>query len=194
MDIYIKNLAQTIGAEPGITFQELFGKLEISLKSCPLCALANGKLCNLSDRIYDNADVEYLDATDSFGARVYTLGLVFVLSKAVRELFPDGKVSVSNAVSKGIYCKISIGKEVDYDTVSAINERMGSIIGRNIPFEHHKAHTSEVIELMKGVGRDDVAVRRPEQRRLLQDHDRVPGGQVRFRRSLLRRGRPHGRL
>ena len=156
MDIYIKNLGQTVGAEPGITFQELFGKLEISLKSCPLCALANGKLCNLSDRIYDNADVEYLDATDSFGARVYTLGLVFVLSKAVRELFPGGKVSVSNAVSKGIYCKISIGKEVDYDTVSAINERMGSIIGRNIPFEHHKAHTSEVIELMKGVGRDDV--------------------------------------
>ena len=126
------------------------------MKAVVSIIMANGKLCNLSERIYDNADVEFLDGTNTFGARVYTLGLVFVLSKAVSELFPGGKVSVSNAVSKGIYCKISIDREVDYDTVSSINERMGSIIGRNIPFEHHKAHTSEVIELMKGMGRDDV--------------------------------------
>jgi len=156
MKIYCKNTESFFDADPGVTFQELFNQVDIKLKGNPLCVNLNGKLTRMDARVYENSDVEFMDGSSDFGIRVYSFGLVFVLSKAVSELYPGGKVRVSNAVSRGLYCPIMIDRELDNDVVSKINERMGSIIGRNIPFIHHAAHTTEVIEMMKNAGRDDV--------------------------------------
>ena len=120
-----------------------------------MCVCANGKITDLDSKVYEACDVEFLDATTSLGARSYLLGLVFVLYKAVTELYPGGRIRVSNAISKGFYCPVEIGRELTDDDVTVISERMGSIIGRNIPFVKHTAHTTQVADIMERAGRKD---------------------------------------
>ncbi|MBQ1751843.1 MAG: nucleoside kinase, partial [Paludibacteraceae bacterium] len=132
MEIYCINNKKTESFEPGISFSEVFKRFDLTLKGAPMCVCANGKITDLDSKVYEACDVEFLDATTSLGARSYLLGLVFVLYKAVTELYPGGRIRVSNAISKGFYCPIEIGRELTDDDVTVISERMGSIIGRNI--------------------------------------------------------------
>lgn len=157
MEIYCINNNKSDSFNPGVSFIEVFKSMGVSLKSCPICVTANGKVMDLQAKVYEDCDVEYLDVTTSIGARSYSQGLVFVLAKAVSELFPGGRIRVSNAVSKGFYCPIEIGRQVTEDDVTSISERMGSIIGRNIPFVKHIAHTKDVADIMSRAGREDTA-------------------------------------
>ena len=157
MEIYCKNIRKTAGFNPGVSFTEIYSALNINLKGCPMCVCANGIVMEMEAKVYEECDIEFLDATTSTGARSCLLGLVFVLYKAVSELYPGGKIRVSNAISKGFYCPVEIGRDLTDDDVTLISERMGSIIGRSIPFIKHTAHTSEVADVMEQSGRKDTA-------------------------------------
>ena len=128
MEIYCINNKKTESFKPGVSFTEIFNTLEVSLRGYPMCVCANGKVLDMETKVYEECDVEFLDATTSMGARTYLLGLVFVLYKAVSELYPGGRIRVSNAISKGFYCPVEIGRDLTDDDVTAISERMGSII------------------------------------------------------------------
>ena len=157
MEIYCINNKKTDSFNPGVTYTEVFNALGVTLKSSPVCVISNGRLTDMNAQVYWECDVEFLDATSSIGARSYSQGLVFVLAKAVAELFPGGMIRVSNAVSKGFYCPVEIGRTLTDEDVTAIIERMGSIIGRGIPFVKHTAHTSDVADIMARAGREDTA-------------------------------------
>lgn len=157
MEIYCKNNGKTGSFNPGVTFSEIFSSMDISLRSCPMCVYANGIVKDMETKVYEDCDVEFLDATTSTGARSCLLGLVFVLYKAISELYPGGRMRVSNAISKGFYCPVEIGRELTDDDVTLISERMGSIIGRCIPFVKHTAHTAQVADIMEKSGRKDNA-------------------------------------
>ena len=157
MEIYCKNNGKTESFNPGITFTEIFSAMDINLRSCPMCVYANGIVKDMEAKVYENCDVEFLDATTSTGARSCLLGLVFVLYKAISELYPGGRIRVSNAISKGFYCPVEIGRPLTDEDVTVISERMGSIIGRNIPFIKHTAHTAQVADIMEKSGRKDNA-------------------------------------
>ena len=157
MEIYCINNKKTESFNPGSTYSEMFDKFRPKLKSCPVCTTVNGKVTDMDSKCYEDCDVEFLDVTTSIGARSYSQGLVFVLAKAVSELYPKGKIRVSNAVSKGFYCPVEIGRNITEDDVTSISERMGSIIGRSIPFVKHIAHTADVAEIMSKAGREDSA-------------------------------------
>ena len=157
MEIYCKNIGKTASFNPGVSFTEIFSTLGISLRSCPMCVCVNGRITDMVDKVYEDCDVEFLDATTSPGARSCLLGLVFVLYKAVTELYPGAKIKVSNAISKGFYCPVEIGRQLTDDDVTLISERMGSIIGRSIPFVKHTSHTADVADIMERAGREDTA-------------------------------------
>ena len=157
MEIFCINNKKTQSFNPGVTYTDVFARLDVRLKSSPVCVTANGRLTDMEAKVYEDCDVEFLDATSSIGARSYSQGLVFVLAKAVAELYPGGQIRVSNAVSKGFYCPVEIGRELTEDDVTTISERMGSIIGRSIPFVKHTAHTTDVADIMAKAGREDTA-------------------------------------
>jgi len=157
MEIYCINSKKSESFNPGVTFTEIFNQMGVQLKGCPMCVYANGKAMDMESKVYEDCDVEFLDVTTSTGSRSCLLGLVFVLYKAITELYPGGRLKVSNALSKGFYCPVEIGRDLTDEDVTMISERMGSIIGRNIPFVKQTAHTTDVADIMEKSGRKDSA-------------------------------------
>ena len=109
----------------------------------------------LTYRVFNNKDVEFLDVRHPSGMRTYVRSLCFVLFKAVRELFPNGKLYVEHPVSKGYFCNLRIGRPIELDDVLRIRRRMQEIVAENIPFHRIECHTTEAVRVFTEQGMND---------------------------------------
>lgn len=116
-----------------------------------LGTITNAKVNNVSHSleymVFRNKDVEFLDITSESGLRAYTRSLFFVMSKALKDLFPHGIVCVEAPVSNGYYCHVSIGHPITDKDIAAITKQMNKIIKADFPFKKVEAHTEDAIKL-----------------------------------------------
>lgn len=150
------NNQKTETVKAGSSLLEIFNYIDCDLKYRPLCATINNKAKSLNTKLYDNVDIHYFDITSAIGKKTYLLGLFFILSKVIEELYPNGKVEMANSISKGTYCPVHIGRALTEDDILAINRRTQEIIDSAIPFVRHREHTDVVIEMMEQKGRTDL--------------------------------------
>jgi uridine kinase len=84
--------------------------------------------------------------------------LCFVLSKATHDLFPDGKLYIEHALSKGYYCEFEIGRELTEEDVTRLKQRMQEIIAAGYLFTTCEDQTPKVIQRFRDNGMEDKAV------------------------------------
>ena len=89
--------------------------------------------------------------------RVYTRTLFFILSKAVEDIFPDGKLVIQTPISRGYYCELNIGRELVADDAVAIKKRMQEIIDADLPIHRVQCPIEEAIEMFRNKGMDSKA-------------------------------------
>ena len=90
---------------PGTTLQEVYDGFSLNMPYGAVSARVNNKVENLSFRLYNPKEVEFLDITSSSGMRTYVRTLFFILTKAIGELFPDGEILIEHPISKGYFCR-----------------------------------------------------------------------------------------
>ena len=155
LQIYCKNNKETRDFPEGTSLLEIYQGFNLTMLYGPVSAKVNNKVENLGFRIYYNKDVEFLDITSASGMRTYVRSICFVLSKAIHDLYPTGSFSVEHTVSKGYYCQVHIGREIELEDVERIRNRMHELIAANLPFVRNERRTEEVIKLFEKEGRKD---------------------------------------
>ena len=117
-------------------------------------AKVNNASQGLKYRLFQNRDVEFLDACDGSGHRVYVRSLCFVLYKAVTDCFPGSKLFIEHPLSRGYYCnfKKRAGDLLTDDDVQAICHRMQEVIDADMPFRRTEATTEEAIRVFRERG------------------------------------------
>lgn len=112
-------------------------------------AKVNNTSQGLKFRLYQNRDVEFLDACSGSGHRCYVRSLCFVLYKATADLFPGSKLYFEHPLARGYYCNFKRrgGEPLTEDDVAAIARRMQEIISLDIPFRRNEATTEETIRI-----------------------------------------------
>jgi uridine kinase len=156
--IYCKNNSKYQEFDAGISLLDIYKTLNVELPYPLAGARVNNKSQSLTYRCYGSKDVEFIDISDPSGMRSYVRSLCCVLSKAVNDLFPNGKIYIEHPVSKGYYCELAIDREITGETVTQIIHKMQEIIDSDIPFEIHSARTDEVVALFRGLGMEDKAL------------------------------------
>ena len=135
---------------------------EIKLPYPVVSAKVNNTSQGLKFRLFQNRDVEFLDARDGSGHRAYVRSLCFVLYKATSDLFPGSKLFIEHPLSRGYYCNFkkqeARGKKPNEKTaltdsdVAAIRHRMQEIIGLDMPFRRNEATTEEAVRIFSDRG------------------------------------------
>jgi uridine kinase len=120
-----------------------------------IAAKVNSDIRELSYPLDQDCRVEFLDLTSEDGMRIYRRSLYFILMKAVHDLFPERKVVISHAISKGLYCEITGGGDLSEEEVRLIESRMHEISAANIPFVKRLIPLPEAKELFASNGRMD---------------------------------------
>ena len=150
--IRCKNNKKSIQLPIGSTLWDAYHALNLQMPYGPVSAKVNNKVEGLHYRFYNNKDVEFLDITSSSGMRTYTRSLLFVLVKAVNDLFPGCKLRIEAPIAKGYYCSLRIGRPVEENDVTAIWRRMREIVDADMPFHRIQCPTEEAIEMFRRQG------------------------------------------
>ena len=122
-----------------------------------VAALVNNTTQGLKFRLYQNRDVEFLDAREGPGHRVYVRSLCFVLYKATQDLFPGSKLFIEHTISRGYYCNFKKrgNDALTEDDIQHIRERMQEIINLDMPFRRNEATTEEAVRIFAERGFSD---------------------------------------
>ena len=155
VQIYCKNNNIYKEFPIGSSLLDIYRGFKLDFKYPVVSAKVNNRTEGLKYRAYNNKDIEFLDATNSSAMRTYVRSLSFVLYKAITELFPEGKLFVEHPVSKGYFCNIEIGREINIEDIALIKAKMQEIIDLDLPFNRKEVKTIEAIKLFEKEGMKD---------------------------------------
>ena len=132
---------------------------ELQLPYPVVSAKVNNASQGLKFRLYHNRDVEFLDAREGSGRRVYVRSLSFVLYKATSDLFPGSKLFIEHPLARGYYCnfkkKQNRAAAVTDEDVERIKARIQEIIDLDMPFRRNEATTEEAVRIFAERGFQD---------------------------------------
>ena len=143
------NNKTSIEVTPGSTLREVYDMLKLDLPYGPCSAKVNNKVVALNYRIYNNRNVEFLNIESSSGMRTYTRTLLFILCKAVEDLYPGNSIVMRSTVSRGFYLTLKLERDIESIDVRQIKKRMRELIDADITFERHECPTEEAISLFE---------------------------------------------
>ena len=159
LQIRCKNINVTKSFPEGVSLLDVYQGFadEIQLPYPVVSAKVNNASQGLKFRLYQNRDVEFLDARAGSGHRVYVRSLCFVLYKACCDLFPGCKLFIEHPLSRGYYCnfKKKSGDGLADGDMERIRQRIQEIVNLDMPFRRFEATIEEAVRVFSERGFSD---------------------------------------
>ena len=155
--IYCKNNNTYKDVPIGSSLLDIYTAVGAPLRYRPMNAQVNNKTESLNFRCWQPKDIEFIDYTQLSGLRTYVRSLCHIFSKAVYDIWPTATLNLEHPVSKGYYCVIHTGKNIDLETIEKIKKRMWELIDADLPFLHKSVRTVDAAVLFRERGMNDKA-------------------------------------
>ena len=159
LQIRCKNINVTKSFPEGISLLDVYQEFadEIRLPYPVVSARVNNTSEGLKFRLFQNRDVEFLDAREGSGHRVYVRSLSFVLYKATQDVFPGSKLFIEHSLCRGYYCnfKKKNGEGLADGDAEQIKARMEEIVALDMPFRRTESTNEETIRVFAERGFQD---------------------------------------
>ena len=155
--IYCKNNNTYKDGPIGSSLLDIYTAVGAPLRYRPMNAQVNNKTESLNFRCWQPKDIEFIDYTQLSGLRTYVRSLCHIFSKAVYDIWPTATLNLEHPVSKGYYCVIHNGKNIDLETIEKIKKRMWELIDADLPFLHKSVRTVDAAVLFRERGMNDKA-------------------------------------
>ncbi|MBR6867830.1 MAG: nucleoside kinase [Prevotella sp.] len=159
LQIRCKNTNTTKSFAEGTSLLDVYQEFadDIKLPYPVISAKVNNVSQGLKFRLFQNRDVEFLDAREGSGHRVYVRSLSFVLYKATQDVFPGSKLFIEHSLCRGYYCnfKKRTGDVLTDGDVELIRKRMQEIVDLDMPFRRTEATNEEAIRVFTDRGFQD---------------------------------------
>ena len=153
--IICENTGKALFVEMGTSLADVIKMISLQNPNPFLAAYVNNEVRELGYRIFDPVSVRFIDITHFEGMRVYERTLIFVLHKAVTDLYPDKRLMVKYSVAKGFYAEIGGMDSPTEAEIRAIHDRMDELIAQNIPIVWEKILYTEAEEVSLQFGFSD---------------------------------------
>lgn len=147
--VYLKNQpGEEVQTKP-TTAEEALKRLQSKNLNRVVAVKINGELCDLSASLQGQAELEpvYLDSAE--GLDVLRHSTSHVMAMAVKELFPEAKVTIGPAVKNGFYYDFHYVRPFKEEDLPPIAEKMQEIIEADLPFVRKEMSTQEAVEFFQ---------------------------------------------
>jgi len=150
IEITCKNTNETKSFPKGLSLLELHNAFGNPLGDSLIAGIVNNKLRELDFEAFKPKIVEFIDLNHPLTKRMSQRSAIFVLYKAVRDVFPNANLRVEHTLPGGVYCEIDdLPCAMGQDVAQKLEVRIREIIDANLPFRRQELPTEEAIELFK---------------------------------------------
>ncbi len=116
----------------------------------------NEKYYELTKAAEEDGNFDTIDISTNIGMRTYARTLQFVLIKAVLELYPDAKITIEHALSKGLFGEIHRNeKRLNCEDIKNIKLKMQDIIDRDLPIRKLEVSKTEALKIFSEYNMED---------------------------------------
>ena len=112
----------------------------------------NHEVFALDKKVMSDKEVEFIDAGDLIGNKIYRSGLKAIFDLALHNTYPNLEINYAHSVPSGMLGVITGEKILTQIDVSKIKEEMTKIIDENIRFEKINVQAREAIKYYEQAG------------------------------------------
>lgn len=133
---------QTLEASKGITVYDLLKEEIENAKTEVIACKVNNEVRSLKLKLTEDAKVELIDLNSKDGMMIYIRGIMYIMSKALSELYPEALLTVNYQLSNAMFCELD-NMEVTEEMIQKIHKKMEEIIKKNLEIRKVKMTASE---------------------------------------------------
>ncbi len=96
-----------------------------------IACMCNNEVKSLNYDLKDKDKVELLDTSTKDGHRIYIRGILYIMTKALEETYPEAELNVNYQLSNAMFCDIE-NMSITDEIIEKIKEKMNEIINKNV--------------------------------------------------------------
>ena len=121
---------------------------EINSHKNVIACFINNEVKNLNYQLKEGDEVKFIDTTARDGGRIYTRGLLFIMSMAFKKLYPDIKLNINYQLKNSMFCEL-LNAEVTDEMIENIKSKMLEIINNDLPIKKIEVDRETVIKFIE---------------------------------------------
>lgn len=168
--IQIQISDKTKSYPPGITPGEILRDNPVQNGRDIIAADLNGKAVDLTTPLTESGKLEFIGAGSARGLEILRHSTAHVMAQAVKELFPEVKITIGPAIEDGFYYDFDSSRPFTPEDLERIETRMREIVKSRLPFRRISIPKEEAtrffsekgegykVELISGFADNDVSL------------------------------------
>ena len=142
MNIKLDN--ENINVEDNKSIIELFGDKLKGNNHIIACDI-NNEIKTLNYIPKENDNVSFVDVTSRDGRRTYIRGLLFIMSMAFNECYPEAFLSVNYQLTNAMYCEVD-NLKVTREMIENVSKKMKEIVSKKLDIKKVEMSKEEAIK------------------------------------------------
>ena len=136
----------------GATVYDLAASIGAGLAKAALAGKINGQLVDLSSRLTDGDSVEIVTEKSPEALELIRHSTSHLMAQAVKELFPQAKVTIGPAIETGFYYDFDVEKPFTPDDLERIEAKMLLLASADQKIERHEYSSADAISMFEAIG------------------------------------------
>jgi threonyl-tRNA synthetase len=138
----------------GVTPLQIADSISAGLARETIAALLNGKAVDLNYSIQENSRIEILKFEHDLGKEIYWHSTAHLMAQAVKQLFPDVKVTIGPAIESGFYYDFDTKVPFSDEDLEKIEQKMLDLSNQNLEYVRKELSKREAFKLFQDKGED----------------------------------------
>jgi threonyl-tRNA synthetase len=136
----------------GVSGSEIAKGISPSLLKRSVAMALDGKIVDLSDKIEQDAKIEFIAREDPRAMDLIRHDAAHVLAEAVQELYPGTQVTIGPVIENGFYYDFARNQPFTPEDFAPIEKKMREIIARDKPFSKREVSREDARRLFRDKG------------------------------------------
>lgn len=142
MKIKVKYETKEFEVESGTKVIDLLQEEIKNAKTEVIACMCNNEVRSLDLELKEDSKIELIDLNSKNGMMIYIRGIMYIMSKALNELYPDALLTVNYQLSNAMFCELDNMKMTE-EMIDKIHKRMQEIIDKDIEIRKVKMNAEE---------------------------------------------------
>lgn len=154
----------------GATVADLAASIGSGLAKAAIAGQVNDELVDLDAKLVDGAKVAIITEKSPEALEIIRHSTSHLMAQAVKELFPQAKVTIGPAIDNGFYYDFDVETPFTPEDLEKIEKRMAELAAQGQPLERKVMSSGEAIsffeamgepykkELIEGIGAETVSI------------------------------------
>lgn len=145
MKIKVNYETKVLEVEQGIKVIDLLKEEIDNAKMEVIACMCNNEVRSLNLELHEDCKIELIDLNSKNGMMIYIRGIMYIMSKALNELYPNALLTVNYQLSNAMFCELDNMKMTD-EMISKIHSKMQEIIDKDLEIRKVKMTKEEALK------------------------------------------------